>query len=183
MKRVAGFLIVLAYLIAFAANKVLDKTIGYDYDMTLAFSTPTFLAEREEDPDDRIAWHLVNGRLLDLEKKKHLSWTVPITRFFGYTPIVVTARPDIKAELFRAHVHRAYGIKPEDVYMTKRKAAILKERNTVLFFGDSDGDILDAREAGVRAIRIKRSKDDPYRGNYNPGKYGEFILPFSDAHL
>lgn len=182
MKRVVLFLLLLAYIIGFAANKWLEKTIGYDYDSTLAFSTPAFLAEKEQEPSDRLDWDLINGPFLNLEKKKHISWTIPMARIFGYTPIVITARPEVRADLFKAHVQKIYGIKPKDIYMTKEKANILKQRNAVLFFGDSDGDITEAQKAGVLAIRVKRSEDDQYKENYHPGQYGEFVMPFSAGH-
>lgn len=183
MKKVILFILIFAYLIAFAAHKVLDKTVGYDYDSTLAFSTPTFLAEKTEEPSPRLDWELINGRLLQLEKKKWISMTVPAAKFIGLTPIVITSRPEVKGEIFRAHVARTYGIKSEDVYMTKEKAAVLKDRHAVIFFGDSNSDITEAQKAGVRAVRVKRSGDDFYKGNYDPGDYGEFVLPFSDRHF
>jgi len=182
LKKLFFFILLIAYVIAFAANKLLDKSVGFDYDMTLAYSRPTFEAEKKEEPSERIDWTLVNGRLLSAEKRKRAAWLVPLSKIFGYTPIVVTARPEIKGALFRAHVQRVYGIKPEDVYMTRDKSAVLAKRNVTVFFGDSDGDITEAQEAGIRAIRIRRADDDPYKENYNPGKYGEFVLPFSADH-
>ncbi len=182
MKKVLVVVLVMAYLIAFAANKTLEKTIGFDYDSTLAFSTPTFLAEKREDPSEHLDWDLINSRLLSFEKKKRVAALVTVTRIFGYTPIVVTARPEVKGDQFRIHVSRQYGVKPEDIYMTKEKSLVLKERNTVLFIGDSDGDITEAHKAGIRAIRIKRSADDQYKDHYHPGQYGEWVLPFSEAH-
>ena len=119
MKKVVASVLVLAYLIVFAANKTLDKTVGFDYDLTLAYSTPTFLAEKEEEPSERMDWGLINGRLLEVEKKKRVAWLVPVFKCFGFTPIVITARPDIEGDLFRAHVYQVYGVKPENVYMTK----------------------------------------------------------------
>ena len=182
MKSLVVIVLVLAYLVGFAANKVLDRTVGYDYDSTLAFSTPTFLAEKKEDPSDRMNWELINGRLLSAEKKKWVAMTVPVAKFLGFTPIVITSRPEIRGDLFRAHVQRTYGIKPEDVFMTKEKSAVLIDQHTVIFFGDSDGDITEAKLAGARAIRVKRSADDLYKENYHPGEYGEFVLPFSERH-
>lgn len=182
MKKVVLFVLITAYLITFAVNKTLYKTVGFDYDSTLAFSMPTFAAERKESPSERMNWELINGRLLEVEKQKRVAWLVPFFKCFGLTPIVITSRPEIKGDLFRAHVFQTYGVKPEDVYMTKEKSAVLKKCHTVLFFGDSDGDITEAQKAGVRAIRVKRSADDPYKENYNPGHYGEWVLPFSDGH-
>lgn len=183
MKKIIIVVLAVAYLINFAINKSLDKTVGYDYDSTLSFSTPTFMAEKEEDPARRMDWELINGRLLPLEKKKYVAWTVPVFKFLGYTPIVVTTRPNVKAEQFAMHVYRHYGIQIEDVYMTRDKAAVLKARRTVIFFGDSDGDITEAMEAGVIPVRVRRSDDDMYKENYNVGQYGEWVLPLSAGHF
>ncbi len=182
MKKIIFFLMVLVFLIFFGTNKMTEKTVGFDYDSTLSFSTPNFKAERTEDPADRLAWDLINGRLLSLEKRKHIAWLVSLSKLLGYTPIVITARNEVNGDLFRTHVQRTYGVKSEDVYMTKEKAQVLKDRHTIVFFGDSDGDITEAQKAGVTGIRVKRSEDDEYKEHYHPGQYGEFILPLSAAH-
>jgi acid phosphatase (class B) len=182
MKKLIFLALIGAGVVLYGYNRMTEKTIGFDYDSTISFSTPTFLAEQVEDPQPRLAWELINGRLLDLEKKKRVAGFISLARFFGYTPIVITARPEIRGDLFRAHASRSYGVKPEDIYMTKEKATVLRDRHTVIFFGDSDGDITEAQKAGVFAVRVTRSQDDQYKDNYNPGRFGEFILPFSSAH-
>lgn len=183
MKKLVLVLILMAYGVSFLANKTMEKTVGFDFDSTLAFTLPSFMAEKAEEPSERLDWELLNGRLLQLEKKKRVAWLVPLFKFFGYTPIVISARPEIKGEVFRTHVQRNYGITPEDVYMTKERATVLKRRNVVIFFGDSDGDITEAQRAGIIAVRVKRSADESHRDHYNPGRYGEFILPFSEGHF
>ncbi len=182
MKKAVGFILMIAYLITFITNKTLNKTVGFDYDFTLAFSIPTFAAEKKEEPSERMDWELINGRLLDVEKKKRVAGLVPFFKCFGLTPIVITGRPEVKGDIFRAHVFQAYGVKPDDVYMTRETAAVLKKRHTVLFFGDSDGDITEAQKADVRAIRVKRSAEEGVE-NYRPGHFGEWVLPFSDGRL
>ena len=56
----------------------------------------------------------------------------------------------------------------------------LEKGNYVLFFGDSDSGIVEARKAGVYPIRVKRSrKSFRKEEDYRPGTFGELVLPWS----
>ncbi len=56
------------------------------------------------------------------------------------------------------------------------KTPFIKEANMQLFYGDSDGDILAAREAGIRGIRIVRAASSTYRPLPLSGGYGEEVV-------
>lgn len=182
--KLSALVVLALYVAFFAFNHATGRTVGYDFDSTLSFSTPSFIEEekRRADGENDFNWNLINGELVGLEKPKVISRYVWVFRALGYTPIIITARPEIKRDEFVAHVSTRYGFAPGDIYMTNEKNRILKERKTVIFFGDSNSDITAAQEAGCIAIRILRSADDQYKKSYDPGKYGEFILPFSEAH-
>jgi acid phosphatase class B len=50
----------------------------------------------------------------------------------------------------------------------------------VLFFGDSDSDIQEAKQAHVFPIRVKRSKHSIFKEDYNPGAFHELVIPLSE---
>ncbi|MEK6543986.1 MAG: hypothetical protein AABZ44_06080, partial [Elusimicrobiota bacterium] len=64
-------------------------------------------------------------------------------------------------------------------YFEKEKSRIMGRSRFVVFIGDSDSDIEDAQKVGVWAVRARRSPRSSYQANYSPGKYNEWILPFS----
>ena len=93
----------------------------------------------------------------------------------------ITARPDASPnEILTDQLHQAFGLgddQPKAIftgYITKAK--FIKENNISIYYGDSDSDITEAWDAGVRAIRFMRSPLSTNKGKYNPGKYGEAVL-------
>ena len=56
----------------------------------------------------------------------------------------------------------------------------LGQGNYILYFGDSDSDITEARRARVMALRVRRNPKSSYWEDYNPGTLRELILPFSE---
>ena len=51
------------------------------------------------------------------------------------------------------------------------------------YYGDSNSDMIDAMEAGAVPIRIIRSPNATrFTSNCEPGKYGEQVIPGSDAY-
>ena len=93
----------------------------------------------------------------------------------------ITARPDASPnEILTDQLHTAFGLgddQPKAIftgYITKAK--FIKENNIKIYYGDSDSDITEAWDAGVRAIRFMRSPLSTNKGKYNPGKYGEAVL-------
>ena len=55
------------------------------------------------------------------------------------------------------------------------KSFYIKKVGSTIHYGDSDADILAAKEAGVRGIRVQRSYSSTNRQNLNGG-YGEEVL-------
>jgi acid phosphatase (class B) len=93
----------------------------------------------------------------------------------------ITARPEApKNEILSDLLHKAFGLgedQPKAIftgYVTKAK--FIKANNVKIYYGDSDSDITEAWDAGVRAIRFLRSPLSTNKGKYNPGKFGEAVL-------
>ena len=49
----------------------------------------------------------------------------------------------------------------------------------VLFFGDSDTDINEGRQARVFTVRIRRAAKSTYKEDYHPGTMREWVIPLS----
>ena len=108
-------------------------------------------------------------KVIDMHKKR------------GDKVFFITARPDASPnEILTDQLHTAFGLgkdSPKAIftgYVTKAK--FIKENNVKIYYGDSDSDITEARDAGIRAIRFMRSPLSTNKGKYNPGKYGEEVL-------
>lgn len=65
----------------------------------------------------------------------------------------------------------------QDVLKTKyNKAAGILKNNVKLHYGDSDDDILAAKEAGIRGIRLLRATNSTYTPFPQAGGYGEEVI-------
>ena len=60
------------------------------------------------------------------------------------------------------------------------KHKYLRSGNYVLYFGDSDSDIIQGRKAGILTLRVKRNSKSLYKDDYHPGSLREFVLPLTE---
>lgn len=182
-RRTRIFLVVVAlYAATVIVNVSLGVRLGFDLDDTLMFTTPSFVeavkvAEQNgyESFKSPEFWKEVNDRFDLGEYKKTVLSIALLGKVFGIKVVVITARPDY----FTERVKEGLRWLTDEVYFTEAKAEIMSRGRYLCFFGDSDSDITEANEAGVPAIRVKRSEKSSYKAKYHPGKYGEFVLPFS----
>jgi len=168
--------------------------IGLDVDDTAMFSSPGFyyafnntdgknktnkygdkpLSNQQFWEDlscefDKFSMHKESAaRLIEMHNKR------------GDKIFFITARPQPQGkEILTECLHRAFKLKnqPKAIftgYVTKAK--FIKENGISIYYGDSDSDITEAWDAGIRAIRFLRSPLSTNKGKYNPGKFGEFVL-------
>lgn len=166
------------YLVTFTSVNMADLKVGFDYDDTLIFSTPAFRAgvASGQEPYSEEYWRVVN-QSFNLEKKKLVPLaTALIYKALGFDVVIITARQGYGGEGLQRH----WKWLTKEFYFERNKSSVLEKGRFVAFFGDSDSDITEALGAGVRPIRVKRSKESDYKEKYHPGQYKELILPFSD---
>lgn len=174
------------WLIVFVANTLRGSKVGFDYDDTVCFSTPSFMAASEKytmkaigskHPDNALFWAEVNsdpGR----DIRKPLTWTlINIFKLLGIKVVLITAREGISTGPFESY----WGDSFSEYHFTKEKAKILGSGGYLAFFGDSDSDMSEAQKAGVLGIRIQRNPASSYQKKYNPGSLGEFVVPDSEG--
>jgi hypothetical protein len=71
----------------------------------------------------------------------------------------------------------------DEIYIVENqneKYEILEKKGYILFFTNSDEGIIQAKKAGIKAIRIKRNPKSKNPLKYNPGSFGEKIMPLSE---
>lgn len=180
-KRLLAFMSVWGLI--FSLVTISHLGVAFDYDDTLvnsgaAYSKAFASASQAYSPQ---FWAVVN-QSYDLEKPKLIVYPLAwLFRVFGFRIAVITARPAIEAD----------PLKKEWRHLVSRgnfffgadggaKHQHLQSGNFVLFFGDSDTDIEEARKARVFPIRIRRSPKSLYKDDYHPGTFGELVIPFSE---
>ena len=162
------------------------KRAGFDVDDTLLFSTGAFAKGFESGypyGSDEF-WSLVNRSDQDHSiVKKSARAVVESYRARGIEVFAITARSPVGGHGLATYLGETLGIRENNVYFeTTARTARIRETRLDVFFGDSDSDIMDAMEAGVRAIRFQRSEKSSYKNKdgsmrkYHPGLYGEEIV-------
>ncbi len=185
--RYGRWVIVAWFVLYCVLDFAVDLRIGFDYDDTLAFSSPSFKEAMDQLGSDRWPsrntpqftkfWTTVYSHV-DLDRAK---WTPILIGLAGKTIgcdiVVITARAENGSWPLKVR----WAWFADEFYFTKEKAGVLEEAYYLAFFGDSDGDITEAQDAGVPAIRIQRSEDSSNQREYKPGEFGELVLPFSEG--
>ena len=157
--------------------------VAFDYDDTLVFSTPAFAKGFASSPQPFSPqfWAVVN-QSYDVEEAKvipcALAWAF---RLFGFKVAIIAARPDSGGEALKKEWRRLVG-KGQFIFAGDKsnKHKHLQGGNYVLYFGDSDSDMSEARKARVFSVRIRRSPKSTYKEDYAPGSLGELVIPFSE---
>lgn len=170
-------------------------TVGFDIDDTVLFSTPAFYAGRAKYGED----FLRNPNFwTDLNTNLDAQFSVPkeIARLLlqlhtarGDHLVFISARPPGDAEratramkeLLRGHFRL-----PDDIQVVftnlKPKTQALRDTGVTIYYGDSDGDIIDSLVAGtpIRPIRVLRSKYSSNGDTPHNGQMGEEVLLHSE---
>lgn len=61
-----------------------------------------------------------------------------------------------------------------------QKYELLESKKYLLFFSSSDEGIIQSKKAGTYPLRIKRNPKSASELSYVPGRFNEFIIPFSE---
>jgi len=155
--------------------------VAFDYDDTLVFSTPAMNKAYASGaiPASPQFWTIVN-QSYDVEKPKWMTHVIAWAfRLAGFQPAILASRPPYGGEALKKEWRH---LAPRFVFVAgaDAKKRALAEQNYVLFFGDSDTDIKEARAAHVFPVRIRRSRSSIFKEDYHPGSLHELVLPFSE---
>lgn len=167
----------------FSVVTIAHLGVAFDYDDTLVQSAAAFSKAfaQTTQPYTPEFWAVVN-RNYDLEKPKLVTFPIAWAfRLFGFRVTVLTARPPVESEPLKKEWRHL--VAPRNFIFANQaqtKHSVLSSGNYVLYFGDSDTDIREARLAKVYPIRIRRSAKSLFKEDYHPGTLGELVVPFSE---
>lgn len=162
------------------------EKVGFDVDDTLLFSSPSFNKgfQSDAEPFSREFWRTVNAH--DAEVSCIKPKVYDIVKNYqerGAEIYAITAREPYNGARLAEFLETAYGIPADNVFFEPDgKTERITEIDLDVYFGDSNSDITDARDAGVTAVRIQRSKESNYDDKYDPGKYDEIIIESTTEH-
>jgi len=167
--------------LVFSLVTIGELRVGFDYDDTLVFSTPAFTRafKSAHQPFSPGFWKIVNTSY-DLETRKILPYAMAWTfRVLGFRVTLITARPNHGGDALR----KEWRYLAQDFIFSNgsaNKHQHLSKGNYVMYFGDSDSDIVQGRKARVLSFRIRRSSKSSYKEDYHPGALREMVIPLTE---
>lgn len=167
--------------------------VSFDIDDTVLFSTPCFYyGQQKYSPGkndylkNQDFWNEVNAGCDKYSMPKEIAKELikmhqergdQIYFITGRTAGNVDGVTPILQKVFdikNMHPVEFMGDRPRDTKYNKTPGII--EHKVSIHYGDSDDDVLAAREAGIRGIRLMRAANSSYQPMPTNGGYGEEVL-------
>lgn len=169
--------------------------VGFDIDDTVLFSSPGFYRGKQVfSPKDgsflksQQFWDKMNCEWEKFSLPKQIGKElIAMHQARGDQIYFITGRDPSSCEISTELLQKAFNIKNMHKVIfagsskTKfTKTPYIKENNIKLYYGDSDGDIISARQAGAEGIRIVRPSNSTNQPVAKNGIYGEKVVKNSE---
>jgi len=174
-------LLAATWAVFFSVFTIMGLRTAFEYDDGLVFSTPAY---NEAGPmpaqgDAKDYWNAVN-RSYKLERAKPAVWLAAWTlRLFGFKIAIVCQRdPAGSDSLVRSWTplaERFYFVSDEN-----SRYELLEKERFLLYFAVTDSDVIQARKAGIWAVRLRKSRKSALSGAAEPRRFNEPVLPLSE---
>ncbi len=160
-------------------------SIGFDVDDTTLFSSPGYYyGQQKYSPgsDSYLEmeefWNEMNNGLDEFSLPKECARTlIELHKNRGDTIYFITARWKTKTETVTGLLAKTFNLDDiNDVIFTNLKSKAILDNDIQVYYGDSDGDIRAAIEAGIRGVRIMRAGNSTHRPFPELGSLREEVL-------
>ena len=168
------------WAVFFSVFTLMGLRAGFEYDDGLVFSTPAFKSAQKTimEPGSKDYWLAVN-RSYKLERVKPAVWlTAWFFKVFGFKTAILAQRDQAGSD----SLIQSWKPLANDFFFAadENQKYELLEKGFTLYFAASDADIIQARKAGVWAVRIRKSAKSTLPAPATPRKFGEPVLPLSE---
>ena len=169
------------WAVFFSVFTIMGLRAGFEYDDGLVFSTPAYKTAQKSgtEPGSKDHWNAVN-RAYKLERSKPaVLLTAWLFRVFGFKVDIICQRdPAGSDSLTQSWKPLAGGF----LFVSDEngKYELLEKQRFTVYFAVSDSDVIQARKAGVWAVRIRKNKRSVLPGEATPRKFQEPVLPLSE---
>ncbi|HCE97139.1 MAG: hypothetical protein A2X34_05345 [Elusimicrobia bacterium GWC2_51_8] len=174
-----------AWGVLFSVITLISFKVGFEYDDGLVFSTPAFKAASaapvvtKSGKADADYWNAIN-RAYKLEHIKPIPWlTAWFFKIFGFKVEIFCTRDAAGSESLQ-NSWRVLADYFHFIADENKKYELLEQSRFIFYFTPSDEGVIQAKKADVTPIRIYKNKKSLNTCLYNPGKFGERMLPLSE---
>lgn len=166
-------------------------TVGFDIDDTVLFSTPVFYRGQQMFSPGGYSylknqdfWDKANCGWDVFSRPKDIAFKlIEMHQKRGDSIYFITGRTGSDCNFTTQYLQSTFNIENmHDVIFagsSKKeylKAKYIKDNNIKIYYGDADGDIISARQAGAEGIRIMRAANSSYQPIPKNGVYGERVV-------
>lgn len=174
------FFLVIMWAISFGVNSLMGSCIAIDYDGGIADTSKSLRTVRQEGRKPSLPdyWQRLNS-MGGKDKAKLLPFLICLSaKAIGIKTYIICVREnEATGAILKAWNKVSSDIvftpEPNDIYV------FLDKKKPMAYLSSTDESLAQAIKAGIRPIRIKRKDKDDAPGSYNPGKYGEKVIPFT----
>ncbi|KEA49975.1 hypothetical protein DT73_25795 [Mangrovibacter sp. MFB070] len=171
--------------------------VGFDIDDTVLFSSPGFYRGKKmfsPESNDYLSnpafWEKMNNGWDEFSIPKEVARAlIDMHVRRGDSIWFITGRSQTKTETVSKTLQDDFHIPASSMNPVifagdnpgqNTKTNWLVDKQIRIFYGDSDGDITAARDAGIRGIRVLRASNSTYRPLPSAGKFGEEVIVNSE---
>ena len=164
--------------VMYSTVSICGFSVAFEYDDAIVYSEDAKRKASEE--SGKIIYRELNART-DLEKTKILPFlALSFFKLLGFKIDFIIDREPLNIQ----PVNRKWNNWANGIYFVtdqNQKYEIIESKKYLFFFANSDEGVIQAKKAGVTAIRIKRNpKSTANPLSYNPGKFKEYVIPLSE---
>jgi acid phosphatase (class B) len=165
--------------------------VGFDVDDTVLFSTPVFYRGQQEFSPGAYSylsnqdfWDKANCGWDAFSRPKQIATKlINMHQKRGDSIYFITGRTGSDCDFTTKYIKNAFNIENmhEVIFAGSSRKEYLKTEhikynNIKIYYGDANGDIISARQAGAEGIRIMRAANSSYTPIPQNGIYGERIV-------
>jgi acid phosphatase class B len=169
------------WAVFFSVFTIMGLRAGFEYDDGLVFSTPAYKTAQKAgtEPGSKDYWNAVN-RDYKLERVKPAVWlTAWLFKVLGFKVAILCQRDPAGSD----SLTQSWKPLANDFFFAgdeNQKYELLEKKPFTLYFAVSDADVIQARKAGVLAVRIRKNQKSVLPAEATPRKFNEPVLPLSE---
>lgn len=162
----------------YSSISICGFSVAFEYDDGIAYTEDVKRNAKENGKDN--IYYAINGNT-ELERTKIVPFlSLFFLKILGFKIDFILDREPINIQ----SVNKKWNGWANGIYFVSdqnQKYELLESKKYIFFFSNSDEGVIQAKKAGIKAVRIKRNpKSLSNNLSYNPGKFGEWTLPLSE---
>ncbi|NLH40192.1 MAG: hypothetical protein GX445_09060 [Elusimicrobia bacterium] len=165
------------WAVIYSTISICNFSVAFEYDDGVVYSGDLYRKAAQNKTE--IFYSFINSNT-DSEKTKLIPFILII--FFKITGFKVDFIAD-RDNINTSDIFKKWNNWASSIYFVSdqnQKYELLESKKYLLFFSSSDEGIIQSKKAGIYPLRIKRNPKSASELSYVPGRFNEFIIPFSE---